>query len=86
MDALEKWMIILFELYLTTTLNKMDVLPKSVVQIILAPNWLVRHSKYIPQPIATTFAFSSVFILLYDHHQPLIEEHPPFPHPAKLVP
>ena len=40
-------------------LIKMDVLPKTFFQIILAAKWLVRHST-----TAATFAFSSVFILL----------------------
>ena len=46
--------------------SKMDVLPKTFLQINLAVNkMLVRHlSTYIPQPAATTFAFPSVFILL----------------------
>ena len=41
----------------------MDVLPKTFLQIILAAKWLVQHSKYVPKPAATTFAFPSVFIL-----------------------
>ena len=36
-------MIIQFTPYQTTTLTKMDVLPKTFVQIILASKWLVRH-------------------------------------------
>ena len=39
--------------------SKIDVLQKSYVQIILPAAF-----KYVPQPTATTFAFSSVFILL----------------------
>ena len=35
---------------------KMDVLPKSFLQIILASKWQV----YVPQAASTTFAFSSV--------------------------
>ena len=37
-------------------------------QLILAAKWSVWHSKwfkYVPQPAATTFAFSSVFIFFY---------------------
>ena len=45
-------------------LTKMDVLTKTFVRIILAQKWLLRHTKYVPQTAATTFAFSSVFILL----------------------
>ena len=41
-------------------LTKMDVLQKTCVQIILAAKYLVQHSR---TSIATTFAFSSVFIL-----------------------
>ena len=46
--------------------TKMDVIPKPFVKIILVTKWLVRHStfKYAPQKIATTFAFSSVFIVI----------------------
>ena len=43
--------------------TKMDVLPKTVLQIILAAKWggsQVRPPKQQP----TTFAFSSVFVLL----------------------
>ena len=43
---------------------KMDVLPKTFLQIILAAKWLVRHSSTSPLPTATTFAFPSVFICL----------------------
>ena len=44
--------------------KKMDILPKTLAQIILAAKWLVRHSSMSPQPTATTFTFSSVTILL----------------------
>ena len=44
--------------------TKIDVLPKTFVQVIFAAKWLVRHSSMSPQPTATTFAFSSVFFLL----------------------
>ena len=37
--------------------TKMDVLPKTFLQIILSAKWLVRHFKYNPKPAATTFAF-----------------------------
>ena len=39
---------------------KMDVLPKTFLQIILAANWLIRYSNMSPPKAATTFAFSSV--------------------------
>ena len=42
--------------------TKMDVLPKTLVQIILAANSAA--IKYIHQPTSTTFAFFSVLILL----------------------
>ena len=49
MDALEKWMLIRFTQYQTTTLyTKMDVFPKPFVRIILAPKWLVWHSSIRP--------------------------------------
>ena len=65
MDALKKWLI-------TTTNHhpspsQHGCSPKSFVfQNILADKWLVRHSsiQYVPQLAATTFAFSSLFILL----------------------
>ena len=44
--------------------TKMDVLPQTLVQIILSAKLLVLHSSTSPQPAATTFAFSSVFVLL----------------------
>ena len=59
MDALKKWMTIKFTPY--ETITKIDVLPKTFVQIIFAAKWLVR-------PTATTFAFSFVFILLLLGH------------------
>ena len=37
--------------------TKMDVLPKTFLQIILSAKWLVRHFKYNPKSAATTFAF-----------------------------
>ena len=45
--------------------TKLDVLLKTFVQIILAGCCCVVSAafKYVPQPTATTFAFSSVFIL-----------------------
>ena len=47
-------------------LAKMDVLPKTFLQIILATKRLVRHSSmYVPQAAATTFAFSSVCFFFY---------------------
>ena len=42
---------------------KIDVLPKSFLQIIIAAEWLVRHSS--SSPIHTTFAFSFVFIQFF---------------------
>ena len=50
--------------------TKMDILPKTFVQIILGAKWLVRHSSRRPQPTATTFAFPSVFFL--QHHQTVL--------------
>ena len=45
--------------------TKMDVLPKTLIQIILAAKWSVRHSStFVPQAAETTFAFSSVFIFV----------------------
>ena len=41
--------------------TKMDVLPKTFIQIILAAKW---HSSTSPQTTAMIFAFSAVFILL----------------------
>ena len=53
-------------------LAKMDVLPKTFLQIILATKRLVRHSSmYVPQAAATTFAFSSVCFFFYVAHQEL---------------
>ena len=45
---------------------KMYVLTKKTfLQIILSAKWLVRYSiKYVPQPAATTFGFSSCLILI----------------------
>ena len=50
MDALKKWMIIRFPPCIPTHHpTKMDVLPKTVVQIILAAEWLVRfHVQHPP--------------------------------------
>ena len=42
--------------------TKMDVLPKTFFQIVLAANWLVQHSRTYPQPTATTFAFAALSI------------------------
>ena len=42
--------------------TKVDVLPKTFVQIFLAAKWLLRHSSTSPQTTATTFAFSFYFI------------------------
>ena len=44
MDALEKWMIIRLSYQSNHDPTKMDVLPKSFVQIILDAKWLVRYS------------------------------------------
>ena len=62
MDALEKWMIILFTPYQTSETSethpfKIYVIPKYFLQIILAAKWLVRHS-------STVRTFPSVFILI----------------------
>ena len=61
MDALEKWMIIHA---VHTSPNhhppKMDVLTKTFLLIILAAKWYSSAFKYVRQPAATTFAFSSV--------------------------
>ena len=45
----------------------MDVLPKTVLKIILAAKWLVRHSSTStsPQTAGTTLAFSSVWFFFY---------------------
>ena len=59
MDALKNWMIIRF-----THPTKMDVLPKTVLLIIIAAKWSVRHSSLVPQLAATTCAFSCIFTLL----------------------
>ena len=75
MDALEKWIIIWFTPYQTTTLYQNRCSSKNFCSINLAAKWLVWHSMMtfafssvfilhcIPQPTAMTFAFSSVFIL-----------------------
>ena len=57
MDALEKWMIIRFTTIPNHHPTKIDDLPKTVVQIILTAKWV----------IVTTFAFSSVCILLLQY-------------------
>ena len=62
MDALKKRMIIRFAPYHP---NKMDVLPKTFLKIMLKMLLMVIVAfKYVPHPAATTFAFASVFILL----------------------
>ena len=50
MDALKKWMISRFTAQCTPNHHptKMDVLPKTFVQIILAAKWLVRLSSTSP--------------------------------------
>ena len=45
---------------------KMEVLPKNILQIILAAKWLVRYSSTSPKTAATTFAFSSVCFFFYN--------------------
>ena len=50
--------------------SKMDVLPKTVVQIILAAKKSYSAAfKYVPQPTATTFSISSVClsVFFYDY-------------------
>ena len=46
-------------------LLKMDVLPKTFVQIILAAKMAIVTLKYVPQTAATTFTFSSVCFFFY---------------------
>ena len=64
MDILKKWMIVRFKPYKPP--YKMDVLPKTLVQIIFAAKCLLRHSSTSPnqQHSDLTFSFPSVFILL----------------------
>ena len=45
--------------------TKIDVLPKTFLQVILGAKYLVQHSSMSPQPAATTFAFPSVRFLFY---------------------
>ena len=47
MDAWKKWMIIRFIPHHHPT--KIDVFPKTFVQIILAAKWLVRHLSTFPK-------------------------------------
>ena len=63
MDALKKNMIIIMSNIPNNHPTKMDVLPKTFAQIFLAVKWLGRHSSTFSKTTATTFAFSSVFIL-----------------------
>ena len=62
-DSLKKWMIIYFTPYQTASLP-IVCSPKAFVQIILPAKWLVWPSRTSPQTAPTTFAFSSVCILL----------------------
>ena len=48
MDALEKRMLIRFTPYQTTALPKMDILPKTFLQMILVAKWLVQLSSTSP--------------------------------------
>ena len=66
-DALEKSMIIWFTPRQTTNPPKMDVFPKTFLQIILAAT-VIGYSaafKYIRQTAVTTFAFSSPCFFFY---------------------
>ena len=50
--------------YFNCTTPKMDVFPKTFLQIILAVKWLAAF-QYVLQTTATTFAFSSVCFSIY---------------------
>ena len=47
--------------------TKMELLPKTFLHIILQLLYLVSAAFNVPQPAATTFAISSVFILLLQY-------------------
>ena len=48
MDSFEKWMSIWFTPHQSTTPPKMDFLPKTFLQIILAAKWLVQYTYFLP--------------------------------------
>ena len=71
MDASEKWVINSDHLVHTTPYHhppKIDVLPKTFLQIILAAKFHCAAFKYlyVPQETETTLAFSSVCFFFYD--------------------
>ena len=49
----------------STQTTKMDVLPKTWLQIILTAKVSIAAFNYIPQSAGTTFVFSSVWFLFY---------------------
>ena len=79
MEALEKWMIIRFTPNHDPT--KMNVLPKTLVQIILAAKFLVRHSSTSPnqqrRPLPSLLSLSLFYgyIVVQDPYDQLEENH-----------
>ena len=64
MDALKKGMIIRFTPYQTTTLPKRVFSQNILFKSSLLLTVVSAAFKYVPQTTATTFACSSIFILL----------------------